>query len=421
MRSVELATNRRGGWDLKNERRGGQVLGSAEELYGCVVTEKDFCWEVVELPRLVYEPVNDVGENSYGEMLAYDRGDVLARYGRLGECLSESEIKQLVVSDERDLLTAHLAEVSECELYPYELLFIDGDLGSVIEIMGDDGDVVWVFRSMRNMLDSRVRKFPNDVRSGVVRDVFTQKIVPFVGHMGAGEKLVYFSPADEGADVEYKYGFMYVMEKVVEEKTGVVRMNSLSVKVDWDRENYESVLGDVRSGSYGEVMNKVLVLGGAGESIEDVVLEVLGRAGEEVDSEWVEKHREVYKRVGEFVGGWEEEVVERIVNNDRVGLSGIMSRMQLAWLAYDQVEVYEQVMFELQRYGFSSLALACGALQFGGVGFGGGLESLMRGVGGKDWEYHNGKCQKCGRKNVRVGPCEICESCEAKYDRGELV
>lgn len=34
---------------------------------------------------------------------------------------------------------------------------------------------------------------------------------------------------------------------------------------------------------------------------------------------------------------------------------------------------------------------------------------------GETWEYHTGKCRDCGVDPARVGPCNICDSCEKKY------
>lgn len=37
----------------------------------------------------------------------------------------------------------------------------------------------------------------------------------------------------------------------------------------------------------------------------------------------------------------------------------------------------------------------------------------------KKWEYHTGDCVICNTKNVDVGPCNICKSCEKKFDEQE--
>lgn len=34
----------------------------------------------------------------------------------------------------------------------------------------------------------------------------------------------------------------------------------------------------------------------------------------------------------------------------------------------------------------------------------------------KTWEYHTGDCIVCGSKDVAVGPCNICRTCEKKFD-----
>lgn len=34
----------------------------------------------------------------------------------------------------------------------------------------------------------------------------------------------------------------------------------------------------------------------------------------------------------------------------------------------------------------------------------------------KPWLYHNGDCHTCFSKNVPVGPCNICKTCESKFD-----
>lgn len=34
----------------------------------------------------------------------------------------------------------------------------------------------------------------------------------------------------------------------------------------------------------------------------------------------------------------------------------------------------------------------------------------------KDWDYHRGDCRVCESKNLEVGPCDICKTCEKTFD-----
>ncbi len=34
----------------------------------------------------------------------------------------------------------------------------------------------------------------------------------------------------------------------------------------------------------------------------------------------------------------------------------------------------------------------------------------------KHWDYHNGDCVVCSKRNAEVGPCNICKDCEKKFD-----
>jgi hypothetical protein len=53
-----------------------------------------------------------------------------------------------------------------------------------------------------------------------------------------------------------------------------------------------------------------------------------------------------------------------------------------------------------------------------------GMTSLVDSEENKeDWHWHTGDCvvKNCGRKNVEVGPCDVCRLCQEKFDKGEML
>lgn len=46
-----------------------------------------------------------------------------------------------------------------------------------------------------------------------------------------------------------------------------------------------------------------------------------------------------------------------------------------------------------------------------------GASTLMELHKEKNWEYHTGICMACNSEGVDVGPCNICRSCEKKFDQ----
>jgi len=381
-------------------------------------------------PRLVIEgPVERVPQE---KMLAYDVDDVLARYAQLEKSLTREEIEQLVEHDETGMVIACLAEVAEMEVYPYDLMLIGGRVGSVVEVKSDGGEPIWVFRDMLSMMESRVAKFPEDRRSQAVLNAFSEVIVPAMKVMNEGEKLVYFSPPDEDAFIESKYGFMYVLEKRWDEYSGIEELKGHSIKVEWDGATYKDVLRqfgyEVEKGDYETLVSSVMRFVNPEMSTEEVIDLVWKVAGDErrqanVDNgKWLEKQVNLYNQVGKFVERRIEGLAKMIVNGDREATQRLVSQLQLEWLARTRPLEFKEIMEQAERFGYGAVMLACGLMEIWG-GTSNSVEMGMMGMlGGADkWEFKIGDCVKCGAKNVDIGPCKLCRECEHKFDMGIFV
>ncbi len=99
--------------------------------------------------------------------------------------------------------------------------------------------------------------------------------------------------------------------------------------------------------------------------------------------------------------------------------------------AYFRSLATKHFVLEIQRHGtplarfteeeYKPQANGCG----NGSGFGkkkkqlgGSMDYRSMTLNEKEWSYHTGDCVVCKAKNVEVGPCDICKSCEEKFAEG---
>lgn len=347
---------------------------------------------------------------------AYDSEDVVRRFMALGEQLSETELEKVARVDETEMLVASLAETIELDLFPYKLFSYGGRVGSLVEVTGDKGEPVWVFRDVVDMLENRVAKFPDDERSRAVMEGFGETVVPALLEMKRGETLVYLSPpADDGRVLEGEYGFVYFLTKVEDEKTGLDYFDSMSVKVGWESEEYFEVLDrlgvvvdkSAYPNDYWAVVNQAIKFD---DELEQVAGEVLlGDERLEVGvHRWLEEQLELYGQAREFVEWRSEEFAQAVVGGVIGNLRRIVEELQLEWLESKQPEVYAEIQRQLFEYGYAELLVACGILEFGG-GWG-SVEMTMMGNGLAS-ECVELKCKACGNTKIEEHhtQCSVCE------------
>jgi hypothetical protein len=361
--------------------------------------------------RLVVEEPND--ERSAEKQLAYDCVDVSERYRKLLDRLSPREVLEIVKQDEIKMVEASLAEVAELSVYPYQLVMIGGEVGSLVKIDGDSGEKIWVFRNLLDMLESRVKKFPDDKRSQTVLSGFKEGVVPVMRSLAVGQSLTYFSPPDsenEGG-LEGGYGFAYVLKKVLDPETELSGFEAMSIKLNWAQGDYlkalniEESVTDLGPDYYWRVVNSVLEVTDKTLDLETVASKVTGQFNED----WFSRQLDAYTGVKEFVKQRQEKFIDRVMSGNPEELKKVMQELQLEWLVRVRPEVYEQIRNEVAMYGVSQIMVSCGLLEFGS-GFANGLEMIQRGDLPLNGECRALKCTACGNTEVKEGDteCRVC-------------
>jgi hypothetical protein len=399
------------------------VIGTATFLFG----EGFFVSERKE--RLFFEPINLVDTSDV--RLAFDVGDGLSRVDRLSDSLSFTERMQVVEQDEIEQMVAHLAEVGKLKVYPYRQVVRQGMLGSEVVIDGDDGSKLRVFRRVVDFLKAQVIKHPDDARGKMVLDLFSGEIEPFVGQMNIGDTIAFFSPPNIGGKFEFEYGFLY-MYRMVGEEAGVSEFECRSVMLDigWDdyfavmEGHHARLISEGKGGGAERIMGGIVrFFGDETNDVSEICHEVLRPLfdsdgmltlfGERTEvSTWFRRKVSEYWVFRQKSLNWlkKEDVTEAFVSGDVKRMREILSQAQLMVLADYQPSLYDEVLGQIDTWGFAQVMLACGLLSFG-FGFGSDLNMAIMGIG--DWENYLWICEKCGHHNqINTFTGDLKEYCE---------
>jgi hypothetical protein len=364
---------------------------TATQLFGC---------------RLVFEGINAVPEAR--EKWSFDERDPLARIDKLFG-LSQTEKSRVVRQDETLMLLSHLAEAIELKVYPYTQVLLGADLGSLIQIEGDDGNPLYVFRRTVDMLRARVMKFPQDERSQLTLKVFEQVIEPQMLLMKAHESLFFISPQNSEDDDEAQYGFAYVYRKRVNPSNGLEEIECLSVMVEWEAQEYEArlkMLESLRVDPFDVNAPIQLRVFKGGALLEDWDMQL--QAGLFTGLERKLKEYEQLSLWAETQHNWHAYLMA--LENDlswpmRVSLEGL----QRAVIERFRPALYRMALWMEQTFGFALLRLGCGLMRWGN-----GINGDVMGI---SINWQPGVCRTCNRFDL-VGDCSICQSCSIEFDLG---
>lgn len=385
--------------------------------------------DMVENRRIVWELPVEVDEVE--RSLVFDANDVVVRYKNLSKELSSSEVVRVARKDEVGQLVAALAEMVKLDAYPYELFLLNGELCSLVSINGDGGGEIWVARRLLNMLESRVKKMPENQRDRVVLDVYREILIPELKKAKVGESVVFFSPPDENGGVEGKYGLMFVLRKLIDENTGLEKFEAVSLKLEWDKQGYLDILRHYKGSVinyqenefYRNVVSQVLRFKDGG-SLGQVAGRIFSAVKIENDSQhrgdvadWLDRNIHLYGSVKLFVEKHVNRFVDGIIGGDQLKLQNIVKSLQLEWLKEKAPAEYREIIREIQVYGYSYRLYGCGWAVFGD----GLIMNMMGKIGvdsGYDGPWHIGNCRTCSANGVEVGVCDVCKTCQKKFDEG---
>ncbi len=84
----------------------------------------------------------------------------------------------------------------------------------------------------------------------------------------------------------------------------------------------------------------------------------------------------------------------------------------------DEIPQSFSSVFERYAYRVPPLAGSCGSIGSSNDIFNSlsPLSKILNPENKIHWDYHNGTCVVCNKKNAEVGPCNICKECEKNFD-----